>query len=110
MLISALSRPTIPRRVGCPCRVRGFRPIGQPACRAELVTIGRDELETLQLADREGLYQEAAAERMGVSRQTFGRILARARSKVADCLIEGKVLVIEDGDAVNVPAPMSEAA
>jgi len=67
--------------------------------------IGRDELEAIRLADLEGLYQEAAAERMGVSRQTFARILTRARTAVAEGLIEGKALVIEPGAAVDAPAP-----
>jgi predicted DNA-binding protein (UPF0251 family) len=85
--------------------VRGFRPIGKPACRAEVITIARDELEAIRLADLEGLYQEAAAERMGVSRPTFARILTRAHSVVAEGLIEGKALLIEPGAAIDGPAP-----
>jgi predicted DNA-binding protein (UPF0251 family) len=85
--------------------VRGFRPIGRPACRTPVATIGRDALEAIRLADIEGLYQEAAAERMGVSRQTFARILARAHAIVARCLIEGQTLVVEPGSAVDSPAP-----
>jgi len=100
-----MSRPPLPRRVCCPIGVRGFRPIGKPACATELVTIGRDELEAIRLADVEGLYQEAAAERMGVSRQTFARILTHARRVVAEGLIESKALVIETGAAVDGPAP-----
>jgi len=45
----------------------------------------------------EGLYQEQAAERMGVSRPTLGRIVESARRKVAEALIRGKVLRIEGG-------------
>jgi len=37
------------------------------------------------LADLEGLYHDAAAERMGVSRPTFGRLIERARHKIAGC-------------------------
>ncbi len=54
-----------------------------------------DELETLRLADYEGLYQEDAALRMKISRQTFGRILQEAHRKVAECLLKGKALKIE---------------
>jgi predicted DNA-binding protein (UPF0251 family) len=100
-----MARPPLPRRVCCQIGVRGFRPIGKPACATELVTIGRDELEAIRLADLEGLYQEAAAERMGVSRQTFARILTHAREVVAQGLIEGKALLIETGAAVDGPAP-----
>lgn len=61
----------------------------------EQIGLGLDELEALRLADLEGLYQEEAAARMNVSRPTFGRIISEARRKVADAIINGKVLVIE---------------
>lgn len=67
------------------------------------MTLGLDELEALRLSDLEGLYQEAAAERMGVSRATLGRVLARARSAVADALINGKALVFRAGEVVELP-------
>ncbi len=56
-----------------------------------------DEWEAVRLTDKEGLYQEQAAERMRVSRQTFWRILESARRKIADALVSGKVLIIEGG-------------
>ncbi len=56
-----------------------------------------DELEALRLADHEGLYHEQAAIMMNVSRQTFGRIVSKARSVVASALIEGKALKIGGG-------------
>ncbi len=56
-----------------------------------------DELEALRLADLDGLYQATAAARMGVSRQTFGNIVERARRKVADVLVHSKALKIEGG-------------
>ena len=58
------------------------------------VVLTLDELEALRLADLEGLYHDRAAERMGISRTTFGRILSEARKKVADALVGGKVLGI----------------
>jgi hypothetical protein len=61
-----------------------------------------DEFEALRLADLEGLYQEQAAERMNVSRQTFGRIVESARRKVAQVIAEGLALRIEGG-AVKAP-------
>ena len=56
-----------------------------------------DELESLRLADLNGLSQEAAAAEMNVSRATFGRIVARARRKVADALVHGKSVGIQGG-------------
>jgi predicted DNA-binding protein (UPF0251 family) len=56
-----------------------------------------EELEAIRLSDFEHLDQEAAARMMEVSRHTFGRILANARTIVADALITGKILKIEGG-------------
>jgi predicted DNA-binding protein (UPF0251 family) len=63
----------------------------------EEVVLALDEFEALRLADLEGLYQEQAAERMNVSRPTFGRILEAAHRKLADALVHGKALRIEGG-------------
>ena len=43
----------------------------------------------------EGLYHEQAAEKMNISRPTFGRILNEARRKLAEVLVDGKALKIE---------------
>ena len=57
-----------------------------------------DEFEAIRLADLEGLYQNQAAERMNVSRQTFGRIIESGHKKIAEALVKGKALKIEGGD------------
>jgi predicted DNA-binding protein (UPF0251 family) len=79
---------------------RAFKPIGRPLGSLDVEELRLDELEALRLADLEGLYQEVAAERMGVSRPTFARILARARSAVARALIEERALVVGEGPVV----------
>jgi DNA-binding XRE family transcriptional regulator len=56
-----------------------------------------DELEAVRLADFEGIYQEAAAKRMNISRQTFGNIIKSAHQKIADALVNAKALRIEGG-------------
>ena len=56
-----------------------------------------DEFEALRQADLGGLYQQQAAEQMGVSRPTFSRIIESAHRKVADALVHGKALRIEGG-------------
>ena len=93
-----MARPEKIRRVGCVAEGRAFKPIGRPVGGLEIEELRLDELDALRLADLEGLYQEAAAERMGVSRPTFARILARARFAVA--LIEERVLVVGEGPVV----------
>jgi predicted DNA-binding protein (UPF0251 family)/predicted Fe-Mo cluster-binding NifX family protein len=77
-----------------------FKPEGVSARNLEHVVLGRDEAEAIRLADLECLYQEAAALRMGISRQTFGRIVESGRRKVADALINRKCLRIEGGEIV----------
>lgn len=75
-----------------------FKPQGIPASKLEVVELQVDEYEAIRLADGEGLYHAEAAHRMGISRQTFGRILESARQKVADTLTHGKLLRIHGGN------------
>ncbi len=51
-------------------------------------------MEALRLADAERLHHEAGGQQMGISRATFGRILERARKKVALALVHGRCLEI----------------
>lgn len=97
-----MPRPPVPRRVCCQLSGRGFRPIGGSAFKADALWIGVDELEAIRLADVEGLYQDAAAERMGVSRQTYARILNRARTAVARSLVEEKMLLVGDAASESI--------
>jgi len=75
-----------------------FKPAGVPGWSLAELVLTVDEFEALRLADYEALYQEQAAERMRISRQTFGRIVEAARKKVARALVEGCVLRIEGGE------------
>lgn len=61
----------------------------------ETITIMSDEIEALKLCDMDGLTQNEAGEKMGVSRGTVQRILTSARKKVATALSGGKALVFE---------------
>ena len=63
----------------------------------EEVFLSDEGLEAIRLSDFQGLDQERAANMMNVSRQTFGRILAEARSIIADALVMGKILRIKGG-------------
>jgi predicted DNA-binding protein (UPF0251 family) len=76
-----------------------FKPAGVPAKELTQVEIHLDELEAIRLVDGEGLDHADAAERMKVSRSTVGRILERVRKKIAQALVEGQALFIEQGDA-----------
>jgi len=63
----------------------------------EFVILNVDELEALRLCDLENLDQDAAAERMGISRGTLQRILYAARKSMAEALSYGKGIHIEGG-------------
>jgi hypothetical protein len=52
------------------------------------------ELESLRLVDLEGLSQEDAGTKMGISRGTVWRLLQSARKKVTQSLTEGKQIII----------------
>lgn len=98
-----MPRPCKRRWVGDRPTATVFKPTGVPGHALETVELGLDELEALRLADLEGLYQDAAAERMNISRATFGRVLQSARRKVATALLEGRMLVFQGGP-VEQPA------
>ncbi|OGS27784.1 MAG: hypothetical protein A2297_09945 [Elusimicrobia bacterium RIFOXYB2_FULL_48_7] len=74
-----------------------FKPRGIPVCNLEEIDLTLDEFEALRLADLEGLYQEEAAKKMKISRQTFGNIIECAHEKIADALVNGKAVKIEGG-------------
>lgn len=74
-----------------------FKPHGIPCSALIEVVLTFDELEALKLADLNGEYQEEAAKKMKVSRQTFGNIIEKARKKLADAIVNGKALKIEGG-------------
>jgi predicted DNA-binding protein (UPF0251 family)/predicted Fe-Mo cluster-binding NifX family protein len=78
--------------------VRLFKPQGIPVLLLEEVYLSFEGYEALRLADLEGLRQDEAAERMRVSRQTFGRILTVARRSVTEAIVKGLVLRIEGGE------------
>jgi predicted DNA-binding protein (UPF0251 family) len=90
-----MARPRKCRFVGCRPNAYYFKPRGIPLFKLEEVSLHMDEVEALRLADYEGLYHEDAAQRMKISRATFGRILDQARRKVAEALLKGKALRIE---------------
>lgn len=92
-----MPRPKCCRRVAALPVACIFKPAGAAGEQLPTVLLTVDEFEALRLADYEGFYQEQAAERMHVSRQTFGRIVESARKKVAQVLVEGCALHIEGG-------------
>ena len=92
-----MGRNKKPRMVAHTPPVTVFKPAGVPARTLQWLRLTLDEYEALRLADYEGLSQEEAAERLGVSRPTVSRILEGARRTVATALVHGQALAIEGG-------------
>jgi uncharacterized protein len=97
-----MPRPCRCRRIRCSPDTNYFKPRGIPLDMLEEVNLTLDELESVRLADWEGLYQEDAAKKMDISRQTFGNIIERAHKKIADVLLNSKALKIEGGPVKKV--------
>ena len=90
-------RPRKPRHCLCPHRPPGslvFKPAGIPLKDLERVPIGRDELEAMRLCDGEGLTQQEAGERMGISRGTVQRLVAGCRHRLIRAVLGGQALVL----------------
>ncbi len=75
-----------------------FGPLDLDAKEENCVRMTVDEFETIRLIDLEGLTQEECAKQMNVARTTVQGIYAEARKKIAQSLVNGKVLVIEGGE------------
>lgn len=91
-------RPYKCRKVEQEPEIKFFKPNGIPAKLLEKIVLTVDEFEAVRLADLNGFYHEEAAEKMNISRQTFGNIISSARHKIADCLVNAKALKIEGGE------------
>jgi predicted DNA-binding protein (UPF0251 family) len=98
-----MSRPQKCRKIGFSPDFTFFKPAGIPGKMLEEIQLTIDEFEAVRLSDLEGLYHENAAKRMNISRQTFSNILSSAHNKIADCLVNGKILRIRGGtiDVLN---------
>ncbi len=89
-----MARPIIERNIRCRPAHSCFKPNGIPMTELEQVSLLPDEFEAIRLSDLNGLNQQACADQMGISRQTFGNIIKRARAKTAQSIIEGKALML----------------
>lgn len=92
-----MSRPVKSRRVCGNPRTDYFKPRGIPLAKLKEVNLTLDEMEAVRLADFQRLYQQKAAAKMHISRQTFGNIIKSAHFKIADALLNGKALEIKGG-------------
>ncbi|HEX7713670.1 MAG TPA: DUF134 domain-containing protein [Bacillota bacterium] len=73
-----------------------YKPAGVPCPELHEVRLELDEFEALRLCDLDGLDQEAAGARMGISRGTVQRLLASGRRKLIGAIVDQAALRIAD--------------
>lgn len=93
-----MPRPIKWRKVCCLPQSNRFGPLDSPANSENHVIMTVDEYETIRLIDLEGYTQEECANQMSVARTTVQGIYNEARKKLAESLVNGKVLLIEGGE------------
>ncbi len=91
-----MARPTRCRRICGEPVCKSFAPY--PGGEGEPVTLTVDEFEAVRLIDHEKMTHEQCAEQMDISRTTVTEIYESARCKIADCIVNGKPLVIAGGN------------
>ncbi|MGD9605279.1 MAG: DUF134 domain-containing protein [Bacilli bacterium] len=92
-----MPRPTKWRKVCCLPDYNKFGPIDFPINNNEIIKMTVDEYETIRLIDLEGFTQEECSKQMNVARTTVQSIYYEARKKLADSLVNNRVLLIEGG-------------
>lgn len=91
-----MARPVRCRRICLEPKYESFAPRGRKSAEQILLTV--DEFEAIRLIDHEKRTHEQCAGQMGISRTTVTEMYERARSKIADCLVNGKTLRISGGN------------
>jgi predicted DNA-binding protein (UPF0251 family) len=93
-----MPRPIKWRKVCCMPECSRFGPLDAPTDSDRVVVMTVDEYETIRLIDLEDLTQEACAGQMNIARSTVQGIYNDARKKLADSLVNGRVLWINGGE------------
>lgn len=93
-----MPRPRKWRRVCCMPESDRFGPLNAAIDQDHFVAMSIDEYETIRLIDLEGFTQEECSKQMNIARTTVQGIYNDARRKIAESLVNGKVLRIEGGD------------
>lgn len=95
-----MARPRKWRKVCCMPDNDRFGPLGSFMNSEDFIIMSIDEYETIRLIDLESFTQEECAGHMGIARTTVQGIYNDARKKLADSLVNGKVMRIEGGDYI----------
>lgn len=93
-----MTRPRKWRKVCRAPKNNCFGPLKAMLDQDHIVIMTVDEYETIRLIDQQDFTQEQCAEKMHIARTTVQRIYNEARKKIADSLVNGRILKIEGGD------------
>ncbi len=97
-----LGRKKIVRNIEADHRRVCFKPCGVRGKSLEQIELDYDEMEAVRLSDYEGLYQQACADKMGISRTTFSRLIQNAHKKIATALLQGKAIVMITNESKEI--------
>lgn len=75
-----------------------FGPLDPPMDGRNYINMTVDEYETIRLIDMDGFTQEECGKQMNIARSTVQVIYNEARKKLAESLVNGRVLLIEGGE------------
>jgi predicted DNA-binding protein (UPF0251 family) len=103
-----MPRPFKIRKITSRPIVSCFRPHPAPLYKSEELFLRLDEYQSLKHIELERRDQISSASAMKVSRQTFGVILASARRKLAEAVVNGKTLRIGGGPGNAHCPPIGE--
>ena len=93
-----MPRPMKWRKVCCLPASNRFGPLNTGTDGNSSIKMTVDEYETIRLIDLEGFTQEECSKQMNVARTTIQGIYTDARRKLAESLVNGRVLLIEGGE------------
>lgn len=93
-----MSRPLKWRKVCCMPKMTRFGPLDEELEQKLSVVMTIDEYETIRLIDFEHLTQEECSSLMNIARTTVQGIYTEARRKLAESIVDGKILFIDGGE------------
>ena len=92
-----MTRPKKSRIVARPPLFSVFKPAAYPRSELETLNLTLDEYEAIRLVDFMGLDHGEAAQHLEISRPTVTRLIEQARKKLAEFIVEGRLLTIDGG-------------
>ena len=90
-----MTRPCKRRRIHGRPNAFYFKPAGIRMIELDEIVLSMPEFEAVRLSDLQEKSQEEAGIKMQISQSTLSRILRSGRKKIADAIVKGKAIKIE---------------